>query len=124
MQIASIMYIESMLSILLDSIATIKRLDLLSDLIPSFETFTVKRKRISYFNELLICLIKSELIIELAYEFATKETREHEILLEMLDNRYRLYLSRIIYLAQLYDFLLKKSLTDGRINNSSTIFQS
>lgn len=114
-----------MLSTLIDSIETIKKLELLADLTPSFETFYTKKKRARYFSELLSYLIKSEIIIELAYEFAMKETYKNEILLEILDDKYCRYLSNIIYLAHLYDYLLKKSLSNGRlVNNASTIFHS
>ena len=125
MQIKTIINIESMITILIDSIETIRRLELLSELVPSFETFYTKKMRTKHFNELLIYLNKSEIIIELAYEHAITEAHENEMLFQMLEEKYRRYLTKSLYLIFLYDQLLKKSLSNSQlVDNTSTIFHN
>jgi len=121
----SIFEIEHMLSIFIDSIDAIISLNLLSDLLPSFETFYTKRRRNKYFRELLFYIIKSEIILELAYEYAMNEAHIDDLLFHSLQEKYRRYLIKAVYSMYLYDRILKESLTNNQmIENTSTIFRS
>ena len=124
MQKISIKNIENMLTIFIDNLETIQRLEMLSHFIPSFETVYKKNKRNKYFNDLLVYLIKSEIIIELAYEHALSEAEESEFLFQICEEKYRWYLEKIIYLIYLYNFLIMKSLENNQlISNLYTIFR-